>query len=332
MQSLTDSSTQANVQSRSRQGQTGIRGIAISFPYDVGELVQTLPRPQHDCAIIVRQQLADRGSRASQPTPPPPQVTTSVPNHREFRVLSSNIRQALQWLQNRNVHYAVIIAMPPDGEYEQGTDNAADSPENMELVRNMQHSVMLESDPTIGRAALRDQILHQGHNAREMERNLYFDLRWNCRRTCSMFILQSIEALAFPCLYPTGRGHWGAARNVKITLINFFRQRCLNADARFQQNPNYIGFAVSTMQHCQLTGCVGVALRQMRGPKAIGAIRESAAGTSSVANAAIVSDRAWSFTKGIRGTAAYWQINLQDRSLRYDEAVGTSHLVYDTQC
>jgi hypothetical protein len=85
------------------KGQSGVRGMAITSPFDVGNVVESLPRlPGDEGCVVVRVQKASRvPQRASQlrigeeqqdPNRPPP-----PPPRKEFRVRVPFITAALHW-------------------------------------------------------------------------------------------------------------------------------------------------------------------------------------------------------------------------------------------
>ncbi len=282
-------------------GQLAAKGIAISFPVEVGELVSSLPRPRGDSGTIVvqvarntaRQPPADadqggaeqgeEGGEATQPQPPP------VP--REFTVRHNAVVRALRWLMAHNILYSDVRLQEwqPADQHAAGVEvAAAAAAEEAAAAAAIERggagdegqqppafTVVMEEDPAIQLNALDDAVNQGGAAAHAAADRLYFRLERNDNQPVSMHTQRALEvgtrrhyasshavpchgidvlhhcgslcmslmhlgythtlqALAFPGLYPNGRNHWGRQRDERVTLTMYFRQRIMNVDKRFQ--------------------------------------------------------------------------------------------------
>lgn len=61
-------------------------------------------------------------------------------------------------------------------------------------------------------------------------------------RLSSLLTDNSIEALAFPHLFPDGRGSFNEERATKLTWAEYCKARLFSADSRFASDPSYIFF------------------------------------------------------------------------------------------
>ena len=128
------------------------------------------------------------------------------------------------------------------------------------------------------------------------------------------FILmdESFEALAFPNLLPYGKFGFDVIepRERELNLRRYVNQRLLNKDARFSQSMEYIFAFQYATELKQLRSDMSMALkRQCSDGKRItvGDMRNF-----QKVNQMIWKDIAYKFMKNVRGTPAYWQVQLYD--------------------
>jgi hypothetical protein len=113
----------------------------------------------------------------------------------------------LHWFKANNHFYRdTDVVMPDEGNDDNGDDGSDDEP----VMRDMDHAVVLDADPQMGKTALAEAVLgQQGQPSSRREETLYFDLKRNANVPLSCHIEKGLEALAFPGLYPTGEDHYG---------------------------------------------------------------------------------------------------------------------------
>ena len=76
----------------------------------------------------------------------------------------------------------------------------------------------------------------------------------------------NFEVLAFPDLFPYGRGgYFSSNRIVKLGIHKYFQQRLLNADGRFAQNMEHIFCAQYISDIKQIQSDANMAIRLSRG-------------------------------------------------------------------
>ena len=128
------------------------------------------------------------------------------------------------------------------------------------------------------------------------------------------FILmdECFEALAFPNLLPYGKFGFDVLepRERELNLRRYVNQRLLNKDARFSQSMEYIFAFQYATELKQLRSDMSMALkRQCSDGKRItvGDMRNF-----QKVNQMIWKDIAYKFMKNVRGTPAYWQVQLYD--------------------
>ena len=83
------------------------------------------------------------------------------------------------------------------------------------------------------------------------------------------FMDKKCEALAFPQLFPTGKGTFlgddeELKRTVSLTPKKYFIQRVSNADNRFASSVSYLFFALNVCEKQQIQNSVNIALRKAR--------------------------------------------------------------------
>jgi hypothetical protein len=115
-------------------------------------------------------------------------------------------------------------------------------------------------------------LLESGQaGSRRQRQRLFFHLYRNDGRPVSIHLEQGLKALSFPWLYPDGQNHWSTNWQIQIGTKMYFCQRLMNKDKRFQE-PDYVGWAVSTAQYFELLDSISVALRMQRGSTNVGTL------------------------------------------------------------
>jgi hypothetical protein len=72
------------------------------------------------------------------------------------------------------------------------------------------------------------QDVAQGVLTRQVDRSLYFELKWDRKPPVGFNTERALDALAFPRLYPSGQNHWNTERGTSHPGLLFdFRQRPL---------------------------------------------------------------------------------------------------------
>jgi hypothetical protein len=166
-------------------------------------------RPVNDSGIfVVRTNLPvqanpedEEGGQRAGPKPGAPRRA------RQFPCSYPNLMRAIHWLKAHNPLYKDIDIVMPD--VDDGNDED-DSAECIPILRDMDHAVVLDADPQMGKTALAQAVLRQQRQpASRREETLYFDLKRNANVPLSCHTEKALEALAFPGLYPTGEDHYG---------------------------------------------------------------------------------------------------------------------------
>jgi hypothetical protein len=166
--------------------QQAAKGIAISFPYNVGEMVQTLPCPADDFGIITVVCNVDQAQPVNKVPPNAPPVSappsTSGPNAshsgpdlarpslsdnpneevsppnptapastvpRFYSVHWTSIMNALRILRANNVLYRSVILRQPVEMNLQSEEQPVGVPEDVQMEKDLQHSVALNTDPQV---------------------------------------------------------------------------------------------------------------------------------------------------------------------------------------
>lgn len=319
------------------QGQRAARGMAISFPCDPGATVQQLPRPINDSGIIVvrinkkarRAQpgAGDGGTGAGNVEAETPQSENQSAS-RLFNVRRPLLVEAIRWLQANNPFYANVELREETPEEAAAAAAAEATEQEMDDMENIDpnelvHYTMMAADPCPrrGTAARLAGAKSRGKGrGRGRGGQAAFTLQEINAAPLSFYIEPGLEAQANVFIYPRGRNHWGTDRHGcdrQLYYNQYMRQRMMNADRRCH-HPAYMGWAVSSLQHKQLCGAVGVAVRWRHGSMTNGEVREMARAEVDPTTAAHIlgrladttvelSDRCWAYMKNIRGTAAYWQ-------------------------
>lgn len=117
-----------------------------------------------------------------------------------------------------------------------------------------------------------------------------------------------LEELAFPWLFPYGINGFTTCRTPKVTDLQYFQSRLMNADKRFSSDISYIFFSNSIYEARKLADCVSVAIR-MRNNINKQKEKITAADLKRHENADLI-ENSYVFMRQIRGTPAYWRNEL----------------------
>ena len=116
------------------------------------------------------------------------------------------------------------------------------------------------------------------------------------------------EELAFPHLFPNGKGGFHSKRQVPITYRKYVNARLFNCDGRFAKDINYILAMQYAIEHANVNSAINIAMRHINsdmlggGRVTAGLLRRQ-----SFVNKMIKSDLAYRFLKNVRGSPPYWQ-------------------------
>lgn len=122
----------------------------------------------------------------------------------------------------------------------------------------------------------------------------------------SLLTDKSIEALAFPHLFPDGRGSFNEERVTKITWTEYCKARLFSCDSRFASDPSYIFFlqylgdlkkafsGINTAFRKKLAMSVGQSVDEMQ------------------MKLLIKKDMIYRYLQSVRGSPQYWQQRLKD--------------------
>ena len=74
------------------------------------------------------------------------------------------------------------------------------------------------------------------------------------------------EELAWYFLFPHGINGWGEQRENKITPLDYYQQRILGSDIRFQRN-DYLFYALSMFEYKRIKATIQACLKKIVGQK-----------------------------------------------------------------
>ena len=119
---------------------------------------------------------------------------------------------------------------------------------------------------------------------------------------------QSFEEMAFPHMYPLGKGGFSEERKEKLTVRKFFNQRLLDVDGRFAKDVDYLLAAQYSVEQDQIDHLQSIVIRQMsgrlyQGQKLTAAVLKD----PDKLNQLVQKDYGYRLLKEVRGTPAYWQ-------------------------
>ena len=119
---------------------------------------------------------------------------------------------------------------------------------------------------------------------------------------------QSFEEMAFPHMYPLGKGGFSEERKEILTVRKFFNQRLLDVDGRFAKDVDYLLAAQYAVEQDQIDHLQSIVIRQMSGRLYQG--QKLTAGVlkdPDKLNQLVQKDYGYRLLKEVRGTPAYWQ-------------------------
>ena len=125
----------------------------------------------------------------------------------------------------------------------------------------------------------------------------------------------NFEVLAFPDLFPTGRGGYDTVnvRETDLSLCQYYQQRLLNVDGRFAKDIEYIACAQYSTELKQLKSDANIALRITKGRTFRGQmVNAGMLKNPGVVQDLICYDQAYKFMKNVWGSPAYWQHQLYE--------------------
>jgi len=73
------------------------------------------------------------------------------------------------------------------------------------------------------------------------------------------------EELAWYFLFPYGINGWGEQREIKITPLDYYQQRILGSDLRFQRN-DYLFYTLSMFEYKRIKATIQACLKKLVGP------------------------------------------------------------------
>jgi hypothetical protein len=253
-------------------GQRAGRGMAISFPNNVPEIAQELPRHADDTGMVVVR-LPGRHTDGEVPRRPP----------KAFTAHCDKVMEALRWLKENNPLYRNVDIRAANVQEEEEDRLGEEDPFAEMTAQDLQHSVIVNADPQLPQINHNDDSNGTG---RAFNRNRCTDV------PLSFHGCREMEALANPELFPKGTNHMGTSRRVKLSNMQYLRQRVLNKDLRFSKKTTYLANSVSMAHFDQLCSGATIAAR-WAGGRRVAAPRGL--------------PKTWAFMKALRGTDAYWR-------------------------
>ena len=117
------------------------------------------------------------------------------------------------------------------------------------------------------------------------------------------------ELLAFPDLFPNGRGAYHSeCRPMKLPICKYFQQCLLNADGRFAKNIEYLFCAQYICDLKQIQSGANLEIWLSRGRTLGGETITAGLLHNPIALQQLVrNEQAYKFFKNVRGSPAYWQ-------------------------
>ena len=128
------------------------------------------------------------------------------------------------------------------------------------------------------------------------------------QKPLNMLSDEKYEEMAFPLLYPYGKGGFSEERCERISIRKFFNQRLLDVDGRFAKNIEYLLSAQFAVEYDQINNLSFIMMRQVSGRNYRGqkVTAFDLRGQERLAEL-IQKDKAYKLLKEVRGTPAYWQ-------------------------
>ena len=265
-------------------GQFAEKGLAIHFPLDLNNYFQQLRNIQDEHFLIV--------------------------NHQKERVQSMSFRNianydfvktAIQWLKEHNPLYINFPQLIPTST-EMHT-NVSDNSTSLEINQNLkvlfQNVTQCSVIPTDFVLPEVDMQAFIGSGKFISLPTLFTEPTWLSR-------ISHGEEMAFPTLFPLGRGGLSHERNLPISVQKYYLMRLYNKDNRWRTDIPYLMYAVNHMEQAKLGDEIEIQMRLKRGTSL------TAGNLVSGDHSSEIRSNSFMFMKKIRGTAAYWINVLHD--------------------
>ena len=232
-------------------GQYGYSGHVINLPQDIASFATSLPRlPSELDVIVVRKEGAAQ-------------------SHRDFRVRSSIVLHALQWLLANNIYYRnihidpdALALLPEDGDLtglcsvtvetdDQETPPAQNDPSDDHIATSF---VPINLNPRMTeQETIRKSVQErQFHQPAETPPTVMWPPRGGT--PINEFKTEGYISCAFPTLFPSGAADFVAPRQHTVTVGNYFKHLMMYQDGRFAKHPSFCYFALNTTTHTLLLG------------------------------------------------------------------------------
>ena len=234
---------------------------------------------------------------------------------RYLRCRYSRVMGALNWLKTINPLYKDVIIngvtedMSDDEEDNNGSGEDEDAhPHNEELQESgvVRLDVLHPNIPAVELLQKENAVHGQVHQLQ----------RVTATPLCIFQDRHNLEVQAFPTLYPDGANGFGTPRAVKISPLEYFQTRMLNADSRWACQPAYIFWARNIVEAIKLQSSISMALRMRsfrdpssnRKDRGTEEMRLLTAGQlrGRLDDNPHLRENCYSFMRDIRGTQAYW--------------------------
>ncbi|XP_077968311.1 uncharacterized protein LOC144422216 [Styela clava] len=269
--------------------QYGIHGPVICVPSNVQKTVTVLPRVRVDdqmLTIKLKRKLSYKG-------------------YYDYQVADKgNLRDAIMWLKENNDFYTDVTF----NEIWNPDINLREEEEDEELLEAPSEDVII-SDATL------DTCLQPVDIAQEVLDQISEDVLCIApaegNRPISILMDDKNEAKAFPTLFPSGRGTFGAFRDEQITLSRYINCRLMSADDRFSKNVDYIFFSQYRSELNQILSNISIALRKGT-DSSIRKMTIKDITDGKYIRSLLTSDGAYKFLRPVRGTPAFWQAAQKD--------------------
>ncbi|XP_077972734.1 uncharacterized protein LOC144427420 [Styela clava] len=269
--------------------QYGIHGPVICVPSNVQKTVTVLPRVRVDdqmLTIKLKRKLSYKG-------------------YYDYQVADKgNLRDAIMWLKENNDFYTDVTF----NEIWNPDINLREEEEDEKLLEAPSEDVII-SDATL------DTCLQPVDIAQEVLDQISEDILCIApaegNRPISILMDDKNEAKAFPTLFPSGRGTFGAFRDEQITLSRYINCRLMSADDRFSKNVDYIFFSQYRSELNQILSNISIALRKGT-DSSIRKMTIKDITDGKYIRSLLTSDEAYKFLRPVRGTPAFWQAAQKD--------------------
>ena len=217
--------------------QSAMNGQVINFPYEVEDMLhQTKFRNK----IIVVQTESNK----------------SIP--KEYVADLSKVKKAIAWLKNHNSLYSHYNVKHFDTQPAVLTlDSSKDDPDLNEETIDFTESSLAVDKPGLPKVDFNKEVT--GSSSKGADK---YVLSLNRNHPLNTFTKTSIEELAFPYLFPSGRNGLHAIRRYLMSHLQYFQTRLLSSDRRFSSNLPYLFWATNITKKQMLGNNISVALRK----------------------------------------------------------------------